>query len=206
MIRRAVQCMLFAGGAFLAPLSALGHGCEFLLARVDAAAGRVRLEVTADPVGNPLLADEAAAAEAVQSSLQVRTGSGLRTLAELAPVRIEARDRWDPEAPAFQSPPAADTTHRLLTAVWEWQTHLEQVAFAVPRGNLHDVLLWRPAGGEPARWTLLIEGETGPVIAVPPLAVTPPGWLLPGLVLAGLTGVWLRCRGGCRTAPGAGAG
>jgi hypothetical protein len=205
MIRRTVQLAMFAGGAVLGPLPALGHGCEFLLARVEAREGWVRLEITADPVGNPLLADEAAAVAALRGSLQVRTGAGLRPLAELAPVRVETRDRWDPEAPSFQSPPAADEPHRLLTAVWEWRPPAEEVAFAVPRGNLHDVLLWRPARGEPALWRLLIEGETGPAIVVPRAAGFPIGWLLFGLVFAGLAAGWIKYRGGCRRVPGAGA-
>lgn len=205
MIRRLLQTTILAGGTVLGPLPALGHGCEFLLARVEAVEGIVRLEITADPVGNPLLADEAAAVAAVCGSLQVRTGAGLRPLAELAPVRVETRDRWDPEAPAFQSPPATDEPHRLLTAVWEWRPSAEQVAFAVPSGNLHDVLLWRPAGEEPAEWRLLIEGETGPAIVVPRTAGFPFLWLVFGLVLVGLAGGLFRCRAGCRTAPGAGA-
>ena len=205
MIRRLLQLTILAGGAVLGPLPALGHGCEFLLARVEAVEGRVRLEITADPVGNPLLADEAAAVAAVRGSLQVRTEAGLRPLAELAPVRVEMRDRWDPEAPSFQSPPMEGEPHRLLTAVWEWRTPAEQVVFAVPRGNLHDVLLWRPARDEPAQWRLLIEGESGPVILVPRAAGFPLAWLLVGVLCTGLAGRLLRCRGGCRTAPGAGA-
>lgn len=205
MIGRLLQFTILAGGAVLGPLPALGHGCEFLLARVDAREGGVRVEITADPAGNPLLADEAAALAAVRSSLQVRMQDGLRPLADLAPVRVETRDRWDPEAPSFQSPPATDASHRLLTAVWEWRTPAEQVVFAVPRGNLHDVLLWRPAGHAPAQWRLLIEGESGPAIAVPRAAGFPLAWLLLGVICTGLAGGWLRCRGGCRRVPRAGA-
>ena len=69
MIRRIFQFMILAGGAVLGPLPALGHGCEFLLARVEAREGWVRLEITADPVGNPLLADEAAAVAALRGSM-----------------------------------------------------------------------------------------------------------------------------------------
>jgi hypothetical protein len=205
MIRRIFQFMILAGGAVLGPLPALGHGCEFLLARVEAREGWVRLEITADPVGNPLLADEAAAVAALRGSLQVHTGAGLRPLAELAPVRVETRERWDPEAPSFQSPPATDEPHRLLTAVWEWRAPAEQVVFAVPRGNLHDVLLWRPATDEPAQWRLLIEGETGPAIVVSRAAGFPFAWLLWGVIGTGVAGL-LRYRAGCRKAPGAGAG
>lgn len=204
MIRRLLQITILAGGAVLGPLPALGHGCEFLLARVETREGIVRLEITADPVGNPLLADEAAAVAAVRGSLQVHTEAGLRSLVELAPVRVETRDRWDPEAPSFQSPPVEAEPHRLLTAVWEWRPPAQQVAFAVPSGNLHDVLLWRPAGDEPAQWRLLIEGETGPVIVVPRAAGLPLAWLLLGVLCTGLAGGLLRCRGGCRTVPGAG--
>jgi hypothetical protein len=205
MIRWAVQFAWLAGVAILCPLTGFGHGCEFLLARVEAGEGGVRLEITADPAGNPLLVDETAAVEAVRRSLQVRTQSGLRPLEELAPVRLETRENWDPEAPLMQSPPAGDERHRLLTAVWEWQSPEEQVVFAVPRGNLHDVLLWRPVQGEAAQWRLLIEGESGPAIPVPRAAGFP-GWLLPGLLLVAAIGGLIKCRGGCRTAPGAGAG
>jgi hypothetical protein len=206
MIGRLLQFTILAGGAILGPLPAFGHGCEFLLARVEALEGRVRVEITADPVGNPLIADEAAAVAAVRDSLQVHTGDGLRSLAALAPVRVETRDRWDPEAPSFQAPPATGEPHRLLTAVWEWRTSADQIIFAVPRGNLHDVLLWRPAGDAPAQWRLLIEGESGPAIAVPREAGFPLVWALAGAICTGLAGGWLRCRGGCQRVPDAGAG
>lgn len=159
-----------AGGAFLAPLFASGHGCEFLLARVDVNHGRVRLEITADVAGNPLFKDESDAAEAVRTSLRVRTPAGLRALAELGPVTLEKRAEWDAGAPALFSPATSGQPHQLTTAVWEWRPETDEVVFAVPKGNLHDVLLWThddSAAGSSAKWSLLIEGESSPVISVP---------------------------------------
>jgi len=49
------------------PLSALGHGAEFLSAKLTLLPeAEVLLEVTADYGGNPLIADEAAAKQATR--------------------------------------------------------------------------------------------------------------------------------------------
>ena len=191
MMRRLRNFILSAaGGTVLAPLFACGHGCEFLMARLDVESGRVRLETTADVAGNPLIQDESAAEEAVRTSLQLRTPAGLVPLSGLGSMTLERRSEWDAGAPALSAPATPGQPHQLTTAVWEWRPDLPDLVFAVPRGSLHDVLLWTRAGastGKQAQWTLLVEGESSPVIQIPRTASGKMlAWLSSGLVLAGV--------------------
>jgi len=174
----------------LAPLFAFGHACEFLVARLEVKTGAVALEITADYGANPLIADEDAARAAVKRILQVRANGQPRSLEDLAPMRLERRTQWDAEAPASFSPPPDDQEHQLLTATWRWQPDGTEIAFAVPKGSHHDVLLWtrdEHLPGRQAKWMLLIEGESTPVI---PIQHNGSGWWYAGLLLPLLIIAW----------------
>ena len=162
--------VILIGAVFLLPSLSFGHGCELLFARLDAWDGKVRLQVTADLAGNPMLHSYEQAAEALQTCLRVRTGDSARALSELSPVKLERGSVWDAEAPSVGGPLLIGESHDLLTAVWHWVPDAESVIFEVPKGNLHDVLLWRHEDGKGAgnpKWSLLIEGESSPLILVP---------------------------------------
>lgn len=172
-----------------------GHGCEFLVARLEVRPEGVELAITADFIGNPLLADATAAKAALRQSLQVRLDGRLQPLEKLAPLQFREDAGWDPEAPAAFAPPADAPAHPLLTAVWRWRPDRRQLAFGVPDGHLHDVLLWTrdPAlPGRQTKWMLLIEGEDTPAIAwATPTPLWPWGLTLPALGLLW----WWRRRG-----------
>lgn len=96
---------LTGGAIIMAPLLAWGHACEYLVARMETEGARIRLEITADYGANPLIADETEARHAIRSILQVLPPAGSpRSLEELAPLKLEHRSAWDPEAPASLSP------------------------------------------------------------------------------------------------------
>jgi hypothetical protein len=191
MSRRSLILFILAGGAVMAPLFAFGHACEFLVARLELNGDALHLEITADYGGNPLIADEAAAREALQKILQVRSRGQGRTLEELAPLKFERRAEWDPLAPTAFAPAPDGQPHQLLTALWQWRADVGELSLAVPKGNLHDVLLWtrdEHLPGKQAQWMMLIEGENTPPIFIP--RSSPWKWLGgSAFVMAGL-GLW----------------
>lgn len=175
----AILCLL-AGGAVMAPLLAFGHACEFLVAKLEIKEGIVQLEITADYGGNPMLADEDAARDAIKRILQVSE----RPLEDFAPLVFERRQQWDPATPASFSPPPDGQAHELLTAVWRWKPTAREIVFGVPDGSPNDVLLWTTADHLPGRqvqWMLLIEGEKTPAIPVPGAAATRKFWPIAAL-------------------------
>lgn len=170
MSRRSLILFILAGGAVMAPLFASGHACEFLVARLEVKGDALHLEITADYGGNPLIADEAAAREALRKILQVRSKGQGRALEELAPLIIEHRTDWDPHAPTAFAPTPDGQPHQLLTALWQWSADVDDLTLAVPEGSLHDVLLWtrdEHLPGKQAKWMMLIEGESTPPISIP---------------------------------------
>lgn len=201
MLWRSRIFFMLAGGAVLAPLFAFGHACEFLVARLETKPDLVTLEITADYGGNPLIVDEAAAREAVRSIFKVHSGGQVKGLEELSPLRMESRSQWDPATPASLAPPPDGQTHLLITGVWNWKPDADFMALAVPKKNLHDVLLWtrgEKLPGKDARWMLLIEGDKTPDIRVKPETLGPrfSSWLwfwLPVPAL-GLAGAWMLSR------------
>ncbi|MBB5035927.1 hypothetical protein [Prosthecobacter dejongeii] len=169
MSHRSLILFILAGGAVMAPLFAFGHACEFLVARLEVKNGTLQLEITADYGGNPLLADEAAAREALRKILQVRSKGQGRTLEELSPLKMERRTDWDPQAPTAFAPAPDGQPHQLLTALWQWRADVADLTLAVPEGSLHDVLLWtrdEHLPGKQAKWMMLIEGESTPQISI----------------------------------------
>ncbi len=165
---RPVIISLLAGGATMLPLLASGHGMELIQARLQFnRAGAAHLEMTADYGGNPMLSSEEEARAALQDLLRIEVAGRQHKLADLAPIRIEERDQFDPASPMPPPPEAAETKHQLLTAVWEWLPVQDHVRFTVPAGCMQDVLFWKKEpGGEP-QWRVLINGDFTPDIMVP---------------------------------------
>jgi hypothetical protein len=96
--------ILAAGGAVLAPLCALGHGAEFLSAKLTLLPeAEVLLEVTADYGGNPLIANEAAALEALLDPVRLSRNETLAPLSDLTTSSITRHQNWAEYAPACVS-------------------------------------------------------------------------------------------------------
>lgn len=177
MVRHSLSLILAAGGAVLAPLCALGHGVEFLSARLTLLPqAEVLLEVTADYGSNPMLTDEAAARAALADPIRLRQNDTLVPLASLAPSQISENDDWEQFAPASYLPPDTSTeAHQLLTAAWRWRSDTPEIIFEMPKGKLHDVLLWTRDASNPEalpKWMLLLGGDRSKAIAV----AWPPWW------------------------------
>lgn len=161
------------GGALLAPLSAFGHGGEFLLAHLTVLPDReVRLEITADYGENPMISSAGEAQALIPEILRLQSDGKAQALSELAPCKFEKRNTLDPTAPIPVLPDEVGKVHELLTGTWQWKATGDSLRFEVPRGNPHNVLLWVTDGQnitEKPRWNMLIAGDVSPVIALPPV-------------------------------------
>jgi len=162
---------LIAGGAVLAPLSAFGHGAEFLSAKLTLLPdAEVQLEITADYGGNPLIADDAAAKEALMDPIRLRRDQTLVPLAQVATASHSLHDNWAEFAPAAYLPSDTEAqSHTLITAAWRWRSEEPEIVFEMPKGKLHDVLLWtrdETNPDAPPKWMLLLAGDQSKAIAV----------------------------------------
>ena len=160
-----------------APLCAFGHGAEFLSAKLTLLPdAEVLLEITADYGGNPLIADEAVAREALIDPVRLRHHETLVPLAELSAVNITQHDNWAEFAPAAYLPSDTEAQpHTLITAAWRWRSESPEIVFEMPKGKLHDVLLWtrdQTHPDAPPKWMLLLAGDQSKAIAVH----WPPWW------------------------------
>ena len=184
--------ILAAGGAVLAPLCALGHGSEFLSAKLTLLPdAEVLLEVTADYGSNPMIADEAAALEALADPLRLRLGE---TLVPLGTASISRQQKWDEHAPSVyqtSDDTGDDAAHSLITSAWRWRSTEREVVFEMPQGKLHSVLLWTLDAEHPTaepKWMILQAGDRSRPI---PIQQTPwwRGWMaaagVGGLILLG---------------------
>jgi hypothetical protein len=177
--------ILAAGGAILAPLCVFGHGAEFLSAKLTLLPeAEVLLEITADYGGNPLIADEAVAKEALMDPVRLLRGESLVPLAELSAASITQHDNWAEFAPALYLPSDAETqAHTLITAAWRWRSSEPEIVFEMPKGKLHDVLLWtrdQTNPDAPPKWMLLLAGDRSKAIAIH----WPPWWQRWQMVMA----------------------
>ncbi len=173
-----------------------GHGCEFLSARLSLLENnsRIALQITADFSSNPLLADEAAARQALQEVLRIEHDGKTKRLSELAPLDIQPISEWKDALPASLVPPPDGQPHQLLTAHWSWQPDVEELRFSVPQGCIHDVLLWQQEPGAEVKSTLLITGDVSPAITIS-LPSRRPHWcwfIGTALLLATLIKLWRR--------------
>lgn len=170
--------------------SVFGHNGQFLLAKVFVPEpGRVQLEVTVDYGANPMVQTEAEASDALRRVLRVIEEGRSVAPDELGPVRMEKRAELDPTCPlpdSESSAPAEPENHRLLTAIWTWPTRAGCLAFEVPKGVPHDVILWIVDGASrqrAQRWFYLIAGDrTAPM----PLPEPSSGGRLWGVVALGV--------------------
>ena len=163
--------ILAAGGAIMAPLCVFGHGAEFLSAKLTLLPeAEVLLEVTADYGGNPLIADEAAAKEALIDPIRLRRDETLVPLAELSAASVTQHDNWAEFAPASYLPSDAETQpHTLITAAWRWRSSEPEIVFEMPKGKMHDVLLWtrdQTNPDAPPKWMPLLSGDRSKAISV----------------------------------------
>ncbi len=177
--------ILAAGGAILAPLCVFGHGAEFLSAKLTLLPeAEVLLEITADYGGNPLIADEAVAKEALMDPVRLMRGESLVPLAELSAASITQHDNWAEFAPASHLPSDAETqAHTLITAAWRWRSSEPEIVFEMPKGKLHDVLLWtrdQTNPDAPPKWMLLLAGDRSKAISIH----WPPWWQRWQMVMA----------------------
>jgi hypothetical protein len=186
--------ILAAGGAVLAPLCALGHGSEFLSAKLTLLPdAEVLLEVTADYGSNPMISDEPAALDALADPVRVRHGEMLVPLATLGAASISRQQKWDEHAPSVYqaSDTGNDEAHALITSTWRWRSAGPEVVFEMPQDKLHDVLLWTHDGAHPnaePKWMILQAGDRSRAIAIQ-LAPWWRGWMAAagagGLLLLG---------------------
>lgn len=171
MMRGGFARFIFAmGGAVLAPLFASAHGTEFLLGKLTLSPGEMRLELTADCDGNPMIADKKEAAAILPAALHMRTGDEAKPLEAFAPIRLQDRTKFDESAP--MPPGTFDNTidHQLLTAVWQWKSGEGAVRFTVPKASKQDVLLWVVDSEKPKaepRWMVMLGGDVSPPITLP---------------------------------------
>ncbi|MDB6116248.1 MAG: hypothetical protein JWO08_29 [Verrucomicrobiaceae bacterium] len=150
------------------PALAQGHGMELMQARMDwQDDGSLRLEITADYGGNPMLNSEAEARDALQDILRIDIDGTEHKLKDLAPLNVERRDQFDRTSPMPPPPETAGTKHELVTALWQWQPTGRRVRFTVPKGSVHDVLFWRHEGAVSPQWRVLITGDSTPTMQVP---------------------------------------
>lgn len=186
--------ILAAGGAVLAPLCALGHGSEFLSAKLTLLPdAEVLLEVTVDYGGNPMIADEPAALEALADPVRLRQHENLVPLAKLGTATVSRHTNWDPHAPTvYQTSDIEDEPHALVTSAWRWRSTEPEIVFEMPQGQLHSVLLWTHDAAHPEaepKWMILQAGDRSRPI---PIQLTPwwRSWMAAtgagGLVLLGV--------------------
>ncbi len=152
------------------------HGTEFIMSRMRLLEDEsvVELRLAVDYSGNPLIADEAAAHEALQNALLIRHGDKTTRYTDLAPLEFQYGNTWEEAVPASLLPPPDGQEHSLLTGVWRWQPDSPEIAFTVAKGNKHDVLIWQqPPGGE-VKSALLLGGDVSPMVAV---TLPQPSWM-----------------------------
>jgi len=186
MRSRTVIISLLAGGAIMLPLLASGHGMELMQARLQFdSAGIAHLEMTADYAGNPMINSEDEARTALQDLLRIEVSGHQHKLSDLAPLRLEKRDQFDPASPLPLTDEAAGVKHQLLTAIWQWRPTDNQLRFTVPQGCIHDVLFWKQEPGTKPQWRVLITGDFTPVIAAPrpPISAMMIGLMILGVLV-----------------------
>lgn len=169
--------LLFAW--LLTPLFVRAHGTEFIMARMNLIEDQslIELRLGIDYLGNPMIADEAAARAALQEALQVRHGEKTTRFTDLAPLILESSSSWEDTMPDSLQPPDDGLPHQIMIGTWRWKVDAQDISFTVAKGNRNDVLLWRqPPQGE-LHSTLLLGGDVSPVVTLSsPAAIVSPYW------------------------------
>jgi hypothetical protein len=179
---------LIARGAIALPLFAHGHGTEMLDARFEFEwNGAVRLTITADYSGNPMLTTEAEARDALTDALRVRFDETEHKLSELASLTMERSDQPDAESPMPRAPVDSTLKHELLRATWHWKPTVRELSFVVPEESKQTTLFWmNERGVKEHRWLMLLAKDRTPVIVLPGERT---GWWIVAVVVIGLC-VW----------------
>lgn len=171
--------LLFA--CVFAPLFVCAHGTEFIMARMnlieDEDQSLIELRLGIDYLGNPMIADEAAARAALQEALYIRHGEKTTHFTDLAPLTLESSSSWEDTMPDSLQPPDDGLPHQIMIGTWRWKADAQDVSFTVAKGNRNDVLLWRkPPQGE-IHSTLLLGGDVSPPLTLStPAASVSPYW------------------------------
>lgn len=204
MIRRAHQHSITAGGTRTFPLFALvsilatwlpqqaqAHGTEFIMARMRLMEGgsTVELRLVVDYSGNPLIADESAAHEALENALLIKHGEETSRYTDLGSLEFHHDGTLEEAVPPSLLPPPDDQDHNLLTAVWRWHPDTPEIAFTVAKGNRHDVLIWQQPPEGDVKSVLLLGGDVSPVVQIQPARLLRwpwAAWLMPPVAAAGL--------------------
>ena len=180
--------LLFA--CLLTPLFVSAHGTEFIMARMNVIEDQnlIELRLGIDYLGNPMIADEAAARVALQEALHVRHGDKTTRFTDLAPLTVESSSSWEDTMPDSLQPPDDGLPHQIMIGTWRWKSDAQEVAFTVTRGNRNDVLLWQQTGNGEVKSTMLLGGDVSPALtlAPPPAPWENKGWMIPASVLAGI--------------------
>jgi len=180
--------LLFA--CLLTPLFVSAHGTEFIMARMNVIEDQslIELRLGMDYLGNPMIADEAAARAALQEALHVRHGGKTTRFTDLAPLTLESSSSWEDTMPDSLQPPNDGQPHQIMIGTWRWQADAESISFTVAKGNRNDVLLWQQAGDGEVKSTMLLGGDISPALtlAQPPASWKNKGWMIPASVLAGI--------------------
>lgn len=169
--------LLFA--CILAPLFVCAHGTEFIMARMHLieAQSLIELRLGIDYLGNPMIADEAAARVALQEALHVRHGEKTTLFTDLAPLTLESSSSWEDTMPDSLQPPDDGQPHQIMIGTWRWKADAAKISLTVAKDNRNDVLLWRqPTQGE-LQSILLLGGDVSPVLTLSsPAAKASPHW------------------------------
>jgi hypothetical protein len=187
-------CVVWLALVLLTSETAHAHGIQYLLAKAQVTPeGNVRVEISADYRGNPLIENEAKAREAILGILNLQHRGQTRLVGEKTGFTFHADRVMDPTCPAqFPLPPGAGQ-HELLTAITEEPIGEGEVTFGIPAGNPLDVVFWQvDAQGQalPDQKYFLIAGDTTKPLQIPPAAKGRPAWpwLLSFMALLGLYG------------------
>jgi hypothetical protein len=164
------------------PMAAWGHGYEFLSARLDLReeGSLIELKITAAYGANPMLPNATAAITDLSETLHIQHHGKARLLTDLAPIHYEQSGSSEGTLPASLLHADDRLDHQFMIAHWRWVPDVAEIAFTVPKGSKHDVLLWREPSGEATESILLLSGDVSKSIPVNP---TPEHWVVMALML-----------------------
>lgn len=164
------SCWLLAFFWALPTGLAHGHGMQYLLAKLSLQPGGIRMEITADYSGNPLIVDESAAREAITTMLNLHLGKEISCLVEENQIQFRKTSTVDPTCPVKIPPPPEGSSHDFLTGIFDRVISTDSLRLSVPKGNPNDVVLWLETDGSHSAMTqkyYLIAGDETPVFTLP---------------------------------------
>lgn len=146
------------------------HGNEFLSARLDLLDGGslIVLTISAEYGSNPMLPDRVSATQALQEVLHLEYSGQAHRLTDLAPMTLEQSTQSLETLPPSLTHADDGQEHQFMIAHWRWVPDVKEIAFSVPKGSLHDVLLWRQLPSQETQSILLLAGDVSKSIPVHP--------------------------------------